>query len=66
MEEHSVVGGLGEAVCGLLAARCPVPVLRIGVDDVFGRSGPAVALLKEFGLCAEGIEARVYDFLASR
>lgn len=66
VEEHSVVGGLGEAVCGLLAARCPVPVLRIGVDDVFGRSGPAVALLKEFGLCAEGIEARVYDFLASR
>lgn len=54
-EEHSIIGGLGEAVCALLSERCPTPVKRVGVNDVFGHSGPAGALLKEFGLCAEHI-----------
>ena len=54
-EEHSVVGGLGEAVCALLSEKCPTPVYRIGVNDEFGHSGPAGALLEAFGLCAEHI-----------
>ena len=55
VEEHSVIGGLGEAVCSLLSERCPVPVKRIGVNDEFGHSGPAAALLEQFGLCADNI-----------
>ena len=54
-EEHSIIGGLGEAVCALLAEKCPTPVRRIGVNDEFGHSGPAAALLKQFGLSAEHI-----------
>ena len=54
-EEHSVIGGLGEAVCGLLSEKLPTPVKRIGVNDEFGHSGPAAALLKQFGLSAEHI-----------
>ena len=54
-EEHSIVGGLGEAVCSLLSEVCPTPVRRIGVGDVFGYSGPAWDLLKAFGLSAEHI-----------
>ena len=54
-EEHSVIGGLGEAVCSLLAEKLPTPVKRIGVNDEFGHSGPAVALLKQFGLSWEHI-----------
>ena len=54
-EEHSVIGGLGEAVCSLLSEACPTPVRRIGVGDVFGYSGPAWDLLKAFGLSAEHI-----------
>ena len=61
-EEHSVLGGLGEAVCGLLSAKCPTPVYRIGVNDEFGHSGPAAALLKQFGLCAEHIVEVAKDF----
>ena len=55
VEEHSVIGGLGEAVCSLVSDRCPVPVKRIGVNDEFGPSGPAAALLEQFGLCASNI-----------
>ena len=55
VEEHSIIGGLGEAVCSCLAEQCPVPVKRIGVNDEFGHSGPAAALLKQFGLSAEHI-----------
>ena len=55
VEEHSVIGGLGEAVCSLVSERCPVPVKRIGVNDEFGHSGPAAALLEQFGLCASNI-----------
>ena len=54
-EEHSVIGGLGEAVCGVLAEKCPTLVRRIGVNDEFGHSGPAKDLLKQFGLCSDHI-----------
>lgn len=59
VEEHSVIGGLGSAVCDCLAGRVPVPVLKIGVEDVFGESGPAVELLKKYGLDAEGIYQKI-------
>ncbi|MCR5837630.1 MAG: transketolase family protein [Lachnospiraceae bacterium] len=55
VEEHSVIGGLGSAVAECLAEKYPTKVHKIGVNDVFGHSGPAVALIKEFGLDAEGI-----------
>ena len=61
-EEHSVIGGLGEAVCGVLSEKLPTPVKRIGVNDEFGHSGPAVALLKQFGLSAEHIVEVAKDF----
>ena len=61
-EEHSVIGGLGEAVCALLSEKCPTPVRRIGVNDEFGHSGPAAALLKAFGLSAEHIVEVAKDF----
>ncbi|MBO5049863.1 MAG: transketolase family protein [Oscillospiraceae bacterium] len=54
-EEHSIIGGLGEAVCGVLSEKLPTVVRRIGVNDEYGHSGPAVALLKQFGLCADHI-----------
>lgn len=54
-EEHSVIGGLGEAVSGYLSETCPTPVKRIGVNDEFGHSGPAGELLEAFGLCASHI-----------
>ena len=54
-EEHSIIGGLGEAVCAVLSEKCPTPVKRIGVNDEFGHSGPAKDLLKQFGLCADNI-----------
>ena len=62
-EEHSVIGGLGEAVCSLLSEKRPTPVRRIGTPDVFGHSGPAAALLEQFGLCAANI-ARVAEEFA--
>lgn len=61
-EEHSVIGGLGEAVCALLSEKCATPVRRIGVNDEFGHSGPAAALLKQFGLSAEHIVEVAKDF----
>ena len=61
-EEHSVIGGLGEAVCSALSEKLPTPVKRIGVDDVFGYSGPADDLLKEFGLSAEHIVEVATEF----
>ena len=56
-EEHSIIGGLGEAVCAVVAEKCPAQVRRIGVNDEFGHSGPAVDLLKQFGLSCENIVA---------
>ena len=61
-EEHSVIGGLGEAVCGFLSENLPTPVRRIGVNDVFGHSGPAKELLLEYGLSAENIVQVAKDF----
>ncbi len=61
-EEHSIIGGLGEAVCGVLSEKLPTPVRRIGVNDEYGHSGPAVALLKQFGLCAENIVKVAKEF----
>ena len=55
VEEHNIIGGLGEAVSAAVCEECPVPVTRIGVNDVFGHSGPAVDLLKEFGLSSDHI-----------
>ncbi len=55
VEEHSVIGGLGEAVCDVLCENYPTKVVKIGVNDEFGHSGPAVDLLKQYGLCAENI-----------
>ncbi len=54
-EEHSVIGGLGSAVAEAVTECCPVPVVKIGVNDEYGYSGPAVELLKKFGLSAENI-----------
>jgi transketolase len=54
-EEHSIIGGLGSAVAEAVCEGCPVPVRRVGVNDTFGHSGPAVDLLKQFGLSAEHI-----------
>ncbi len=58
-EEHSVIGGLGSAVAEAVTECCPVPVVKVGVNDVYGHSGPAVDLLKEFGLSAENIVDKV-------
>ena len=62
VEEHSVIGGLGSAVCDALAEKCPVPVKKIGVQDVFGESGPAVALLAKYKLDGEGVYEQVKEF----
>jgi transketolase len=61
-EEHSIIGGLGEAVCSVLSEKLPTPVRRIGVNDEYGHSGPAAALLKQFGLSAEHIVEVALDF----
>ena len=62
-EEHNIIGGLGEAVCSCLAEKCPTPVRRIGVNDEFGHSGPAAALLKQFGLSSEHIAEVVREMV---
>ena len=62
-EEHSIIGGLGEAVAALLSEKCPTRLRRIGVNDEFGHSGPAAALLKQFGLSAEHIEQVAKEML---
>ncbi len=61
-EEHSIIGGLGEAVCAVLSEKCPTPVRRIGVNDEFGHSGPAKDLLKQFGLCSDHIVEVAQEF----
>lgn len=63
VEEHSIIGGLGEAVCAALSEECPTPVKRIGVNDEFGHSGPAKDLLKQFGLSAENIYKVAKEFI---
>ncbi len=63
VEEHSVIGGLGSAVCDVVSEECPIPVKKIGVNDEFGYSGPATDVLKAFGLSTENIVKTVCDFL---
>ncbi len=63
VEEHSVIGGLGSAVCDVVAETCPCKVVKIGVNDVYGHSGPAVDLLKQFGLSSENIIKTVKETL---
>ena len=63
VEEHSVIGGLGSAVCEALSETVPTPVLRIGVNDVYGESGPAKALIAKYGLDSEGIYKKVKEYL---
>ena len=63
VEEHSVIGGLGSAVCEVLSEEAPTKVLRIGVNDVFGESGPALELIKKYGLDAESIYKKVKAFV---
>ena len=64
IEEHSVIGGLGSAVCDCLSEKAPTKVLKIGVNDTYGESGPAVELIKKYGLDSEGIYAKVKAFMA--
>ena len=60
-EEHNIIGGLGSAVTEVVCEKCPAPVLRVGVEDVFGRSGPAVELLHIYGLDAAHIEEKAKE-----
>ena len=62
VEEHSVIGGLGSAVCDCLSEKAPTRVLKIGVNDVFGESGPAKEVLHKYGLDAEGIYTKIKAF----
>ena len=62
-EEHSVIGGLGSAVCDLLCEKLPTPVMKIGMYDKFGESGTASALVAKYGLDGEGIYSKVKDFV---
>ena len=62
VEEHSVIGGLGSAVCDVLAEKAPARVLKIGINDVFGESGPAVELIKKYGLDADSIYEKIKKF----
>lgn len=64
VEEHSIIGGLGSAVCEALSETLPTPVLRIGINDVYGESGPAKALIAKYGLDSEGIYKKVKEYLA--
>ena len=63
VEEHSVIGGLGSAVCDVLAEKAPTKVMKIGINDTFGESGPAVELLKKYGLDTEGIYEKIKAFV---
>lgn len=63
VEEHSVIGGLGSAVCDCLCAKLPTPVKKLGMQDVFGESGSAAALVQKYGLDADGVYASVKEFL---
>ena len=62
-EEHSVIGGLGSAVCDCLSTHCPTPVLKIGMQDIFGESGTAAALVEKYGLDGKGVYASVKEFV---
>lgn len=63
VEEHSVIGGLGSAVCDVLSEQAPTKVMKIGINDTFGESGPAVELIKKYGLDAESIYKKIKEFV---
>ena len=63
-EEHNVIGGLGSAVCDVLAEECPVPVLKVGVTDKYGKSGNVPELLEVYGLTKDNIKARAKAAIA--
>ena len=63
VEEHSVIGGLGSAVCDVVAEKAPAKVMKIGINDVFGESGPAVQLIQKYGLDSESIYEKIKEFL---
>ena len=63
VEEHSVIGGLGSAVCDVLSEKLPTRVMKIGINDTYGESGPAKELIKKYGLDSESIAARVKNFV---
>ncbi len=65
-EEHNIIGGLGGAVAEVLGEQYPVPMLRVGINDEFGTSGPAVELLKEYGLSAENLVAKAKELLKKK
>ena len=62
VEEHSVIGGLGSAVCDVLSEKAPTKVMKIGINDTFGESGPALELIKKYGLDAESIYEKIKEF----
>ena len=62
VEEHSVIGGLGSAVCDVLSEKAPTRVMKIGINDTFGESGPALELLKKYGLDTDSIYAKIKAF----
>lgn len=62
IEEHSVIGGLGSAVCDVLSEKAPTKVLKIGINDTFGESGPALELIKKYGLDAESIYKKIKEY----
>ena len=62
VEEHSVIGGLGSAVCDVLSEKAPTQVMKIGVNDTFGESGPALELLKKYGLDTDSIYEKIKAF----
>lgn len=63
VEEHSVIGGLGSAVCEVLSEKWPTPVKKIGINDCFGESGPAVQLLAKYGLDTESVYQKIKEFI---
>ncbi len=65
LEEHSVIGGLGSAVCDVLCEKYPVRVKKIGVQDVFGESGPASGLMEKYKLDGNGVYAQVKDYMST-
>ena len=65
-EEHSVIGGLGSAVAEVLAENAPAPIVRVGIQDKFGKSGKPAALLEEYGLTAKNIAAKAKEAMAKK
>ncbi|MDD6488906.1 MAG: transketolase C-terminal domain-containing protein [Clostridia bacterium] len=63
VEEHNIIGGLGEAVCSVTSENCPVPVTRIGIEDIYGHSGPALGLIEEFGLDSKSLAQRIENIV---